>query len=364
MSLIDSVPTAANIKHYAEIVAQKSLLRRIAASAHEVYGAAMNCEPDAAERFVAKAIAVQSKRGGRVRKAREVISIVHQRIGDYKGGKPKTGIPFGIPHLDRISRGAVDGELLLVGGRPSEGKTVLLTQLAVQAALAGKNTLMFSEEMDAEDIMERAIFMRARVDGEAARDGTLKDEEWDRITDRANELYETPWWISDLPATIASIVATTKQYILQHQIGIVLVDYLQIVQCPGRYENRNLQVQDMVAQLRALARTHRIPVVVATQLSRETTRRANPEPILADLREGGNQEGDAHKVIFVWNPYREECDEGNPSCIAMLKVAKNRNGKIGKCCVRWIPQWTRFEDSEEKWVPPGRQERSGFNGLQ
>jgi replicative DNA helicase len=324
------------------------------ADAMEIHGAALAEEPDVATRFVQKAIALQSKRGGRIRKVHDIAHTVRDRMADYQKGRPRIGIPFGIGHLDRVTRGILPGEFTLIGGRPSEGKTVLLTQLAVNAAVAGIPTLMFSQEMTAEDIVERAVLMRARVDGEKARDGKLEDRDWDRINDRTNELYETPWWISDLPATITEIVARTKQHILEHKVGLVLVDYLQIVQCPGRYENRNIQIQSITEQLQALALAHNIPVVAATQLSRAASKRANPEPVLEDLREGGNQEAAAYKAILIYNPCREECDEqlGDPSCLARLIVAKNKNGKIGKCTVRWIPGWTRFEDTEEEWVPP------------
>ncbi len=356
MALVDAVPTAARLKHYAEIVREKSDLRKIIAAGMEIVAAAQAEEPDVKDRFVQRAINLSSGNGTRIRKMDEVLHVVHDRIKQYQSGKPKMGIKFGIPHLDNVSRGALNAEFTLVAGRPSEGKTCLLTQLAVQAAIANVPTLMFSQEMTAEDIAERAVFMRARVDGEKARDGKLAEEDWDLINERSAELYETPWWTSDLPATINQVVAETKRYILKHKVQLVLIDYLQIIQCPGRFENRNMQVQYITEQLKALAMTHRIPVVAATQLSRAPSKRADPEPTLEDLREGGNQEAAADKIVLIYNPHRRECDEviGVPSCLARLIVAKNKNGKIGPCTTRWIPQWTRFEDTEEDWVPPAK----------
>ncbi len=357
MALVDSVPTAVNVEHYAGIVADKADLRRLIAYGQEIVGAAQAEEEGARDMFIARALEVNERRmGSNLRELRGVMQSVWDRLESYSKGKPKRGVSWGLSHLDNLTYGVLPGDLVLVGARPSQGKTCLLIQCALNAARAGIPTLFFSLEMSAEEIGERMAFSLSRVDAGHVHRGRMEDHEWSRVGESIGKLWELPLWIDDRANTITQVVAATKQAMLQHHIGVVLIDYLQLVVSVGRAENRNVELQGIMRALNQLTRPPaKVGVVVATQLNRQSARREDRRPQLEDLREGGSQEADAKKVVLIHNPI-PICEEGinedaDAPRKALLIVAKHRGGRTGTVVSMFSGGTSRFDSCDDQHVP-------------
>jgi len=352
MALVDSVPTAVNVEHYAGIVKRMSDRRTVIAAATEIIGIAQNDEhSDPVEAFIEKSLALRPSNRDKTVTMLEATNEAWERITNYQDGKPKMGISWGIDRLNKKTYGVMDSDFVLIGGRPSEGKTVLLAQLAVNAAKSGIPVQFFSLEMTAPQIVERIIFAESRIDAGPVKAGQrLSDEEWDRVAKASAVAYNLP---IDYPSgeTLAAIVASVKRSALKKKAGLVFVDYLQLVR-PGRRGNtRNEEIEQIAAGLKELARSIKSPVVAATQLNR-SNKRENREPSLQDLRDGGNQEGAADKVILIHNPIPTEQSDDEVRSerrMAKLIVAKHRGGPVGSITVWFNPGSTRFDDCDERF---------------
>jgi replicative DNA helicase len=251
------------------------------------------------------------------------------------------------------------GDFVIVGGRPSQGKSALLTQLMVNAVSAEVGVLFYSQEMSGKSLLERAVFSMARMDGTLARAGQIEEGEWERLADAHGKLHIADLWIRDLPATETEIIASAKRALLRHKIGLVIVDYLQLVICSRRCENRNLEIQHITRTFQRLARETGLPVVVAAQLSRAGEKRSDPKPRMSDLRESGAQEQDVDKLILIHNPnYRrpEQYDGASLArCKALVIVEKHRNGPTGEVQIWFTPAATRFDEcTDQAWVEPAQ----------
>jgi len=366
MALAESVPTAANVKHYAEIVKTASLRRRVIAAGTEIIAAAQDTENEitaVTDLLTSKALELTDTRAAELIPGDEVVNRAWKRLESYEQGKAKRGVSWGLPHLDSLSYGVCDGDFIVIGGRPSHGKSILAAQIATHAVLSEHVPVIYSQEMSAEDFGERILFAKARVNAGMARSGKIESDEWSRLAEAAGRLYEGKWFIRDFPATEAQIVASAKRAQLQHKADMVIVDYIQLVKCSVRRENRNLELTHICDALQRLSRDTRMSVIACAQLSRASAKRSDKRPILEDLRESGSLEQNADKVILIHNPEYATPqlfnDGGLARCRALLDLAKHRNGPTGKVIVWCTPAATRFDPCDDaQWVEPVTAERT------
>ena len=350
MALVNSVPTSSNLEYYAAIVQDKAVRRRIIAACTESLGAAMDEErEDPADVMMQRAVELAgTSRGSRARHSPEIMNDVWERFEGYREGRGGMGIRFGIGTVDRMLYGVGPGELVIIGGRPSQGKTVLLQHLLNNAAKSGKTPLLFTNEMTTEEVMERVVCMEARIDSNDARDNKLTSDDWNRVALEHANLSNVNFIVDDMPCPLTRLCARARRAKLSDDIGIILIDYLQLIECDIRGENRDTQLATVTRTLKNLAKELNIPVVVPSQLNRNIDRRDAKErkPMLSDLREGGNQEGNADKVILIHNPLPDNYKPGDKleSRRCELIIAKHRGGRIGSIPAWFTPFWTRFDD--------------------
>ena len=349
MALVNSIPTAANIEHYAAIVLDKSKRRQIISGCTESVAAAYDEVLENPEDVMMRsAVAVSTRSGGRARNAADLINANWDRLEAYQRGERREGIPFGISPIDALTYGCCPGELVIIGGRPSQGKSILLAHLLIGAAKKGVTPLLFSQEMSSEDITERLVHMEARVDLNHSRSGRLNaedEQEWSRLAAATNTLGGIKWVIDDMPCAITKLCARARAAKITDSIGIVLVDYLQLIECDLRHTNRDDEVGKVTRALKGLALELNVPVVVASQLSRGIERRDDKTPMLSDLRDGGNQEGHADKALLLDNPLPKDAmhDTKLKPRSADIYVAKHRGGRIGMVRTWFTPYFTRFD---------------------
>ncbi len=345
MALVESVPTAAHIEHYAKIVAKKSTFRKLIAAGMAVVGSAQAENDDAVSLMMNKAVEIGAHRGGRLRRSSEIMHTVFDRFTGYMDGRGAMGHRFGIWALDHMIYGMNPGELIIIGGRPSQGKSVLLQHALDQAAMSGKVPLLFTAEMTTEEVVERIVCMRARVDANTAKSGKMTGEDWDRIVKAHGELSNTNFLVDDMPCALTKLCARARSAVISDNVGIILIDYLQLIDCDIKTDNRDGQLSAVCWTLKNLAKELNVPVVVPSQLSRSIEKREDKTPLLSDLRDGGNQEGHADKVILIDNPLPKMWTPGDPleARRARIVVAKNRGGKLGTIPVWFTPCWTRFD---------------------
>ncbi len=356
MALVDSVPTSANIEHYAKIVLDKATRRRLIADATEIIAAAndeMNDDPVGV--LSSKAIARSAVRGAQLVTINDMLPDVIKQFKEYESGTPLMGWRFGIPALDRLSRGVLPDEFVLIAGWPSEGKTSLATQLAVNAAKQGARCLFFSEEMSARSLVERIVLMEARIDGDRARDGMLDIDEWGKIWRVGSDWDDSPvpLTINDKPLAYSKMLAAARNWIIrqteQKYTGLVIVDYLQIVRCDINAPDLRQQISAMAAGFKSLAREYHYPVVVLSQLSRRKD--PNQRPELYNLKESGSLEAEADKVIMLHNPPAGLLDLQNRRW-AEIHLRKFRNGSTGSVYSWYHQGSTWFEEANAEQAPP------------
>lgn len=330
--LVNSVPTAANVEYYARIVEEKSILRSVIAAATEIAAAgydetrdALSVLDEAEQRIFA--IAQRRKNQG-VTPLRSILIPAFERIEkmhESKGGV--TGVPTGFPDLDRLTAGLQPSDLIILAARPSIGKTTFALNIAQRASIDYKiPVVIFSLEMSKEQLALKLLCAEAGVDMQRLRSGRLTDEDWPRLSRALGVLSEANMFIDDTPNITAMEVRTKARRIkAEHGLGLIIIDYLQLMQGRGRAENRQQEVSEISRSLKALARELSVPVLALSQLSRAVEQRTSKVPTLADLRESGSLEQDADIVAFL---YRE--DYYNPQTempnVTELIIAKHRNG--------------------------------------
>lgn len=364
--LLDAVPTAAHVEYYARIVADKALLRRLigaaAGIAEECYGD-VESVADVASRAEA-AIREVARAKGRlnVRTLREGLDAAYERIGKaQEDPAPVRGVPTGIGNLDGMTGGFAPGALVYVAGRPGLGKTSLMMTGALASARAGYPALLFSFEMSHEEIEERWVQMGCQVCSQRLRAGTLEETHWRRIADGMNRMRDLPVaWYAGRPLAPSEILVVARQVAGDMGIGLVLVDYLQLMSMGGRRrDGRTQEVDDISRALKGAAQELRVPIMVGCQLSREVERRTPPRPVLADLRESGQIEADANAVLLLYSQAyydrqrsRAEGDQAPPDPDGMatdrteIIVAKQRNGPTGVVQAGFQRNFTRFVNLE------------------
>ncbi|EKD71216.1 MAG: hypothetical protein ACD_46C00242G0003 [uncultured bacterium] len=351
--LANNTPSAANITAYADIVRERSVLRRLMAAASDITETVFNPQGrsvvellDQAERSVF-AISEQGARGEGPQNVKTYLAKTMDRIDTLFHSKDAiTGIPTGYHDLDSMTSGLQSSDLVIVAGRPSMGKTVFAMNIAEHVAINSRlPVLVFSLEMPGEAIVMRLLSSLCRIDQLRIRTGKLADEDWPRISSTVSMLSDTPLYIDDTPAlSPAEMRARARRLAKEHgQLGLIVVDYLQLMQVPGYNENRTAEISEISRSLKSLAKELKVPVIALSQLNRGLEQRADKRPIMSDLRESGAIEQDADVIAFI---YRDEVyNENSPDKgTAEIIIAKQRNGPIGKVRLTFMGQYTCFEN--------------------
>ena len=351
--LAGNTPSAANIVAYAEIVRERAVLRDLIRTSNEITEAAYRPQGrtahellDDAERRIFE-IAERGNAGRQESVAiRDVLSHVMGRIDELsRRDSPITGMPTGFKDLDRETAGLQRGDLIIVAGRPSMGKTAFVMNLVEEAAIRARQSVMvFSMEMPAEQLVMRMLSSLGRIDQQKVRTGRLDPEDWPRLTSQLRLLNDTGIFIVDDPAlTPTELRARCRRLKREHGLGLVVVDYLQLMHVPGTRENRATEISEISRSLKALAKELMVPVVACSQLNRRLEERQNKRPVMSDLRESGAIEQDADLILFI---YRDEVydEESKHKGKAEIIIGKQRNGPIGTIDLTFLGRLARFED--------------------
>jgi replicative DNA helicase len=336
-------------------VRERSILRQLASTAGEIADAAFNPLGRSAREVLDFAeakvlhIAEQGSRGQRnFAQIRELLVGVVERIEElYNRDNPSdvTGIATGFADLDRMTSGLQPGDLVVVAGRPSMGKTALALNIAEHVALAlTKPVVVFSMEMGATQLAQRLIGSVGRLPSQHLRTGRLQPDDWERLSAALGRLNEAPILIDETPAlTAIEIRSRTRRMMKQHgQLGLVVVDYLQLMSATSQGENRATEISEISRSMKALAKELKVPVMALSQLNRSLEQRPNKRPVMSDLRESGAIEQDADVIIFI---YRDEVynPDTQDKGVAEIIVGKQRNGPIGTVRLTFLGEYTRFE---------------------
>lgn len=350
--LTASVPTAVNVEHYAQIVKEKALLRRLIATAsqilHESYASESEVASliDSAEQMIFEI--GQHQFEGRAVPFKEVIRTSIETIDQlYQRKEHVTGLATGFKEFDTRTAGLQFSDLIVIAGRPSMGKSAFVSSICEHIAVELKKPIaFFSLEMSKEQLVQRMLCSHARVDAQKVRTGYLSHQDWPKLTAAAGKLSEAPIYIDDSPSlTALELRAKARRLKGQYGIEMVVVDYLQLMQGFGRPESRQQEISDISRSLKALARELKIPVIAVSQLSRAVESRTGNRPQLSDLRESGAIEQDADVVVFLFREeYYHPSDENRNKAEAI--IAKQRNGPTGSIELVFLKEWTRFDNPE------------------
>ena len=355
--LVESVPTAAHVERYSKIVMEKALLRSLITLSHSIAKEAYEDSQDVADILdtVEQSIfsITQNRLKGGFTQINDIVVAALEKLELIRAsGGSVIGVPSGLLDLDDITSGFQDGDLIIIAGRPGMGKTALALSMIRNAALeADVGVGMFSLEMANHQLAMRLLCAEARVDSHFVRTGKLPAKLWKNLGLSAGDLEKAPIYLDDSPAlTVLELRAKARRLKAEHNIGMIVVDYLQLMQGPRGVENRQQEISVISRSLKALAKELSIPVVALSQLSRAVEQRADRKPQLSDLRESGAIEQDADVVIFLYRPWvysQEDEDEG----IAEIIVAKQRNGPTGHISASFISKYARFENLSQAETP-------------
>jgi replicative DNA helicase len=359
--LVDAVPTTANLEFHATIVREKSILRRLIETATAIIADAYSGRASVGELLDAAEARVfqvsQERREEGLKRIKDMLWPAMERIEEiHKGGKKITGVPSGFIDLDGLTAGFQKAELIIVAARPSMGKTSFCLNIATHAALEGIGVLVFSLEMSKDALVQRMLCSEARVDSQLVRRGMLREHDFAKLARAAGILQGAPIWIDDTPAqTLLEVRSKARRLKAEWDIGLIVVDYLQLMRSPEYADNRVQEISDISRSLKALARELEVPVLALSQLSRAPEQRGGDRrPILSDLRDSGAIEQDADVVIFIHRPemYRKEDSEGRSlEGKAEIILAKHRNGPTGEIELHFEKSITRFDNVSEREGP-------------
>ena len=351
--LAGGVASAVNIAAYADIVRERAIARHlidvgshIAESGFHPQGRPIAELLDEAEARVFEI----AERGARARSGfasiKDLLPTVVERLDAlYRSGVAMTGVSTGFTDLDRMTSGMHPAEMIIVAGRPSMGKTSFAMNMVESVAIRARQPVaVFSMEMPAEQLALRMISSLGRVDAHRVRTGQLHDDDWPRVTSAVTLLGESGIFIDDTPSlSPLDLRARARRLKRQHGLGLIVVDYLQLMQVPGARDNRVLEISEISRSLKALAKELSVPVIALSQLNRSLETRPNKRPVMSDLRESGAIEQDADVILFIYRDevYNEDsADKGKAEII----IAKQRNGPIGHLFLAFLGAYTRFED--------------------
>ena len=351
--LLTAVPTSANVKYYAGIVAEKSTLRKLIRLNEEIantcYVGKESLEVILEETEKRTFELVQKRNTGDFVPIRQVVMNAMDKIELASKNKGSvTGLATGFIDLDYRTAGFQPSDLILIAARPSMGKTAFVLNIAQNMAFhQGKTVAVFSLEMSKEQLVNRLFSLESKVDSQHIRTGNLSDAEWEKLIESAGIIGKSNLIIDDTPGiSIAELRSKCRKYKLEHNLGIIIIDYLQLMSGSGRTESRQQEISDISRALKSLARELSVPVVALSQLSRAVEQRPDHRPMLSDLRESGAIEQDADVVMFLYRDdyYNKDTELKN---IAEVIIAKQRNGPIGTINLVWLPDYTKFANMQK-----------------
>lgn len=352
--LTDGTPTASNIKAYADIVQERATVRKLIAAAHDIADSGFNPQGrdsatliDQAESRVFKIGDERPNRGG-PQAIRPLLAKAVERIDElFQSKGALTGVSTGFRDIDDITSGLQASDLIIVAGRPSMGKTSLMMNMAESAVISeGKPVLIFSMEMPADSLILRMLSSLGRIDQSKIRSGQLGDDDWPRLTSAVTLLNDKPLFVDDTPALTPNEIRARARRVAREfgSLGMIVVDYLQLMEVSGTPENRAGEISEISRSLKAIAKEFNCPLVAGSQLNRSLEQRPDKRPIMSDLRESGAIEQDADLIMAIYRDevYHEEAEKG----VAEIIILKQRNGPIGKRRLTFVGQYTKFEDRE------------------
>ena len=351
--LITAVPTSANVKYYANIVAEKATLRRLIRLNEEIantcYAGKESLEYILEETEKKIFDLLQKRNSSDYVPIREIVMNAMNRIEAASRNKGVvTGIPTGFIDLDYRTAGMQPSDLILVAARPSMGKTAFVLNIAQYVAFKQKETVaIFSLEMSREQLVNRLFSLESKVGSQHIRTGNLTDAEWEKLIESAGIIGQSKLIIDDTPGiSISELRSKCRKYKLEHGLQMVIIDYLQLMSGSGRTDSRQQEISDISRSLKALARELSVPVLALSQLSRAVEQRPDHRPMLSDLRESGAIEQDADVVMFI---YRDDYYNKDTELkgVAEIIIAKQRNGPIGTINLAWLPDYTKFANMQK-----------------
>lgn len=361
--LTSSVPSAANVFHYAQIVSEKGTLRRLISTASTITelgfqeDRAVDELVDEAERLVFE-VSEQSVKQ-KFEPIREILTRSFERIEDLHQNRGKTrGVPSGFRDLDNLLSGLQASDLIILAARPSMGKTSFALNIAHYAAVQHKVPIgFFSLEQSKDQLVDRLVAGEASVDSWKLRTGNLANEDFERLSFAIGTLADAPLFIDDQPnMTVMEVRTKARRLQAEHGLGLIVIDYLQLMQGrQTRDANRVQEISDISRGLKGLARELNVPVIALSQLSRAVEQRPDKRPVLSDLRESGSIEQDADVVIFIYREeyYNPETENKN---IAKILIRKHRNGPVGEVDLFFMAEQTKFRNLDRRHAPPGGSE--------
>lgn len=350
--LVDAVPTSANIKYYANIVAEKALLRRLIRTNEDIANACYSGKEtteyileDTEKRIFD---IVQRRNTGDFVPISEVVINALERINAAAQTKGSvTGIPTGFKDLDYKMAGLQPSDLILIAARPSMGKTAFVLNIAQHVCFKQNiSAAIFSLEMSKEQLVNRLLSMESRVNSQSIRTGDMTDSDWDSIVVGANTIANSHLVIDDTPGiSISELRSKCRKYKLEYDLKLVIIDYLQLMSGSGHSDSRQQEISEISRSLKSLARELNVPIIALSQLSRAVEQRENHRPMLSDLRESGAIEQDADVVMFLYRDDYYNKDTETPDEAEVI-IAKQRNGPIGTVQLVWLAELTKFANKE------------------
>lgn len=346
-SLIDSVPTTSNIEAYVKIVEEKATLRSLIKAANDIiaYGYAETEEVDKIIDMTEKKIfdVLQARNTKGYASIKDILVDTFEAIEKLYNSKSNvSGMESGFKDLDIKTSGLNNSDLIIVAARPAMGKSAFALNIATAVAKSKVPVLIFSLEMSKEQMVNRILCSEAQVDSMKVRTGKLDTDDWVKLGKASGDLAETPIYIEDTPGlSSAELRAKCRKAKLEKDIGLVVIDYLQLMESKGRSDSRQQEISEISRSLKILAKEINVPVIALSQLSRAAEQRPDHRPMLSDLRESGSIEQDADIVMFLYRDdyYNPETEKKN---VAEVIVAKNRQGSTGTVELAWLPQYTKF----------------------
>ncbi len=351
--LAEQTPTAANIRAYATAVHERAVLRKLIGAAQDIANNGYNPDGRSSEELLDEAerrimqISEEGPKSGAPRGMEPLLAGALERIEElFNSGGEITGLSTGFIDLDKMTSGMQPSDLVIVAGRPSMGKTSFAMNLVENAAgKSDKPILVFSMEMPAESLVIRMLSSLGRIDQSRVRNGKLEQDDWPKLSKAMNTLKEARIFIDDTPAlTPTELRSRARRVAREHgELGMVMVDYLQLMQVAGSSDGRTAEISEISRSLKAIAKEFRCPMVALSQLNRSLEQRPNKRPVNSDLRESGAIEQDAYVIMFI---YRDEVyhEDSPDKGVAEIIIGKQRNGPIGTCRLAFQGEFTRFEN--------------------
>lgn len=356
--LAESVPTAANIEYYAQIVEEKSVLRRLIRTATDIVTTTFTREDEVEDVLneAEKSILEVSgrKNSGSFKQIKDVLIDVYDKIEMlHRSDADVTGIPTGYRDLDKMTSGFQRNDLIIIAARPSVGKTAFALNISQNVAVnAGENVAIFSLEMGADQLVQRILCAEGNIDANRLRNGKLEPEDWTKLTMAMGSLSNAGIFIDDTPGIrVSEIRSKCRRLKQEHGLGMIMIDYLQLIQGSGKPgENRQQEVSEISRSLKGLARELNVPLIALSQLSRGVEQRQDKRPMMSDLRESGSIEQDADIVGFLYRDdyYDKESEKQN---IIEIILAKQRNGPVGTVELAFVKEYNKFVDLDHRYQP-------------